>query len=190
MIGIVKVISTSFDKFNRLLVKSLFMGAIQNGKGDVRQPLEAGPFGIDSNPTQDKRALFTTTSTIGKYYIFGYLNTNRKAQVGETRIFSTTSDGQFKFNIWLKADGKALIGDSDNTADYTNFAVKFNELKTEFNKLKSDFNQHIQDYNTHSHPVPGVTVGSGSTTSSTTSVSSSPNTSNIDNAKNDKIQYN
>ncbi len=189
-LGIVKVISSAYDKTKRLVVKALFMGTITDGKGDIREPLEVSSFGIDSNPTPDKRGLYTTTTTIGKYYIIGYLNTNRKSAVGETRIFSTDSVGAFKYNIWLKSDGKALMGTSDDPEAYANFAVKFNELKTEFNELKSKYNALVSTFNAHVHVVSGIFPGVGVATVAVPASPGSSSTANIDNAKNADIKYN
>lgn len=160
-----------------------------NGKSDTRTAKGYGPFGTDSNPPKGTVAVYAKTEVDGREVFLCYLNKNQLAAVGDNRLFSTDSNGGFKFNVWLRSDGTALMGDSDVPADYTNFAVLFNELKTEFNAMKSTLNNHISDYNTHTHPVPGVTVGLGSTTSSATLSTSSPDTSNIDNAKNTKIKY-
>lgn len=181
MIGTVKVISTSFDKFKRLVVKVLFRGKIINGIGDIRTPIEASSFGIDSNPTAKKVAIYAESGVIGKYYIIGYLNTNRLADVGETRIFATDKDGVLKGYTWLKNNGTLeLMGN-------TNWAVKFNELKTAFDELQSKFNTHVSTYNTHTHPYINVLVPANTSASAAVST---PSIADIDNAKNTKIKTN
>lgn len=197
MPGIATVISTSFDKLKRLSVKILYRGRITNGVGDVRTPNEVSSYGIDSNPVEGKKALYMKTGVDGKYYIVGYLNTNRLAQPGENRSFSTDANGQFKFNIWLTADGKALVGDSDNPDDYTNFAVFFNEFKEEFNKLKDDYNDLVSKVNanasllgTHTHPYVNGSTPAVTSPSGVAGQTGSVNTSNIDNAKNPNVKYN
>jgi hypothetical protein len=133
MIGVVKVISTSFDEAKRLIVKVLFRGKIIDGKGDIRTPIEASPFGIDSNPTEKKVAIYAQSSVKGQYYIIGYLNTDRIAKVGETRIFSTNESGELQAYVLATNAGNILeLNGNDN------WAVKFNELKTE--AIKRGFN--------------------------------------------------
>lgn len=131
MLKVVKIYNTSFDALRRLIPKFLVMG-----KSDVRTAVEAGPYGTDSNPVKDMIALYGQSETTGKQYIIGYLNKNRLAAGGEHRIFATDANGAFKFNVWLRADGTILIGDSDDPTSYTNFVVKYNELKTEYDKTK------------------------------------------------------
>jgi len=173
MNNFVKVISTEIDTIKRRVVKIL-----RFGKSDVQTALECGSYGIDSNPIKDMVAVYAPTEEKGKVAIIGYINKNQKALPGEFRMFSTDANGTEKFYVWLKNDETIEIGGDSN------FAVKFNELKTEFNALKTDYNNHINEYNLHTHL--GVTVGSGAT--GITTPSTNTNTSNIDNAKNDKIK--
>lgn len=186
MPGIIKVISTSLDSLGRRVIKSLFLGGVTNGKGDIRTPLQVTPHGIDSNPTGDKRGIYTTTSTIGKYYVYGYLNTDQKAQVGETRIYSTDATGAFKYNVWLRADGTLLTGTSDDPSAYTKHLTRFEELETGFNQLKSDVNTFIAVFNTHTHPYapgPGAPVPSGPTPTPGTNTTASISGAKIDEMK-------
>lgn len=173
MNNFVKVISTEIDTLKRRIVKVL-----RFGKSDVQTAIECGPYGIDSNPIKDMVAVYGETTEKGKVTIIGYINKNQKAGIGEFRTFATDANGAEKFYTWMKSDGTMEIGGD------ANFAVKFNELKTEFNALKTDYNNHITEYNLHTHL--GVTVGSGAT--GITTPSTNTNTSNIDNAKNDKIK--
>lgn len=169
----VKVISTEIDSLKRRVIKVL-----RFGKSDVQTAIECSPYGVDSNPIKDMVAVYGETTEKGKVNIIGYINKNQKAGVGELRLFSTDSDGVEKFYTWLKSDGTIEIGGNSN------FAVKYNELETEFNKLKTNFNNHLTEYNTHTHA--GVTSGGSST--GITTPSSSINTSDITQAKNDKIK--
>ena len=152
------------------------------GKNDVQTAGEAMPFGLDSVPVKNIAALLLRTTEDGKTYIAGYINKNQKAEAGEFRTFATDADGAEVFYTWMKKDGTMEIGGNQN------FAVRFNELKEEFNKLKKSHNDLLGEYKTHTHTVPGVTAGSGSTTSSTTVSTQVDNDSNIDHAKNDKIK--
>lgn len=169
---LVKVISTEVDSLKRRIVKLL-----RFGRSDVQTAIEVSPYGIDSNPIKDMVAVYAETSEKGKVTIIGYLNKNQQAGIGELRTFSTDNNGVEKFYTWLKNDGTMEIGGNSN------FAVKFNELKTEFNALKKSHNDFLTEYKTHVH-TGGTISGSTGTTVST----QFPNTSNIDNAKNDKIK--
>lgn len=166
-----KVLSTSIEKLSRI-VKIL-----RYGKDDYLTCMEANAYGIDSNPIKDMVAVYAPSAEKGKAVIIGYINKNQKAAVGELRLFSTDADGVEKFYVWLKNDETIEIGGT------TNFAVKFNELKTEFNKLKQDHNNFLVEYKTHVHTGGTIMGSTGPTTSTQT-----PNTSNIENAKNDKIK--
>jgi len=170
--NLVKVFSSNTNDLKQRLIKVLRMG-----KGDVQTSIQATPYGLDSNPIKDMIAVYSKTETDGSTVIVGYLNKNSIAAVGELRLFSTDANGVEKFYTWLKNDGTIEIGGNQN------FAVKFNELKTEFNKLKRSHNDLLTEYKMHVH-TGGTISGSTGTTTSTLLA----NTSNISNAKNDKIK--
>jgi hypothetical protein len=174
---IVHVLSTSISDLNKRVVK--FLGL---GKRDIQTSDEANPYGLDSNPTKGSIAIYSETSEKGQTVILGYLNKNQLAGVGEFRMFSTDDDGTLKFYVWLKSTGIIEIGGDSN------YAVKFNELKTEFNKLKSDHNDLIQKWNSFcTSYVPGSPSVTGLPATLGTSVLVA-NASDIDNAKNAKIK--
>jgi hypothetical protein len=176
MIALVKIISTATDALRRRVPKFL-----RFGKGDVQTALEVAPSGIDGNPEKDMIAVYAPTSENGKTVIIGYINANQKAEAGELRLFCTAS-GTEKFYVWLKKNGTLELGGA------TNYAVKFNELKSEFDKLKTDHNELAQKWNAFCTAyVPGSpsTVGLPPTLA-TSSVT--PNASDIDLAKNEKIK--
>ncbi len=173
MINLVTIISTSVDNLKRRLPKFY-----RFGKRNAETAVEVNPYGIDSNAIEGMVAVYAQTTNNGAPIVIGYINKNQQALVGELRTFSTDKDGNEKFYTWLRNDGTYEIGGTSN------YAVKFNELKTEFNSLKSDFNSLVTKYNSHTHT--GVTSGSGS--SGTTATPATTNSSNIDNAKNDKIK--
>lgn len=174
---IAQVISTEFNKVLQRIIK-----VRRFGKSDVQTSVEASPFGVDSNPIKNWVAVYAATSEKGKSVIVGYLNKNQLAAVGENRTYSTDAEGNLKFYIWQKNDGTCELGGDSN------FAVRFNELKTEFNKLKASHNTLAQKWNSFC----GVYVpGSPSTTGLPASLSGSTvteNDSDIDQAKNDKIK--
>lgn len=111
------------------------------GYSDIRTAKEISPFGIDSNPIKNMRAVYAETSSKGDRVIVGYLIPNQLADVGETRLFSTDSDGNLKTYFWLKKDGSIEIGAA------ANHMTQFEALQTAFNKLRDDFNQHVHSSN-------------------------------------------
>lgn len=169
----VKVISSELDKLKRRIIKVL-----RFGRSDVRTPLEASPYGIDSVPVKDLIAIYSETGQDGDTVIIGYLNKNRLADIGENRLFSTDENGVLSTFIWLKNDGTMEVGGD------TDFMVRFSELETGFNQLKSDLNSLISTFNTHVHP--GVTVGAASTLITVTV--ETPSNADISNAKIQEIK--
>lgn len=167
----VKVISTQISNLKRSIKVLRF------GRSDVQTAVECMPYGIDGSPIKDMIAIYAETGKRGEVAIIGYINKNQKADIGELRLFSTDTSGNEKFYVWLKGNETIEIGGN------TNYAVKFNELKTEFNALKKSHNDFLTEYKAHVHTGGTISGSTGPTTSTQL-----PNTSNIDNAKNDKIK--
>ena len=63
---------------------------------------------------------------------------------GDSKVYSTDSDGNEKATCKLLADGTIEINGN------TDFAVAFNDLKTQFDELKTAFNTHTHVY------IPGT----------------------------------
>lgn len=165
-----KVISTSFDSFNRLLVKILRLG-----KSDVQEVLDISPYGTDANPIADMVAIYSETSEKGRSVIIGYINRNRLAEPGEIRHFSTDANGELQFYTWLKADGTLELGGSAKNL------ARFQELKTGFDQLKTDFNNLVTIFNAHIHATP-------SGAASPTATPGTASTASIDSSKIDEIK--
>lgn len=173
MINLVKILSTSIDSLKRRVPKYLRLG-----RKDFQTSLEAGPYGVDSNPTKDTVAVYLKTGENGKTVIVGYINKNQQSSPGEYRLFSTDANGVEQSYMWLRADGTIEIkGDDDNM-------VRFSELEIAFDELKSDFNSLVTAYNAHVHP--GVTAGGASTAPTPSSGSSS--TADVSGAKIDEVK--
>ena len=173
MLNITKVISTSFDDLQRRIIKVL-----RKGKSDVQTPMESAPFGIDSNPIKDMIAVYGQTEEKGKTVIIGYIDKNKLAASGETRLYSIDNNGNLKTYVWLKNDGTMEIGGN------TKHMVRYEELQTAFNQLKQDLNTFITIFNSHTHT--GVTIGVGST--STTTTPGTTSSADISPAKIDNIK--
>jgi len=138
-----KVISTSIDSLNRMVVKILRLG-----KSDVQTSKQVSPYGFDSNPIKNMVAIHSDTGERGKTIIVGYINKNQITEKGESRIFSTDENGLLKTAIHLKNDGTIEVGGNSD------FMVRYSALETAFNELQ-------QKFNTHTHA--GVTAGVGVT---------------------------
>jgi len=147
MLNLVKIFSTEFDSVKRRVTKF-----VRLGKSDVQTSVEASPFGVDSNPPPNLRAIYATTGTKDGTFIIGYINVDQVAEVGEHRMFSTDEDGNLIFEARMRNDGTFEIGGSvDNL-------IRFAKMEIAFNQLKSDLNTLITAYNSHVH-ITTATVG-------------------------------
>ena len=152
---LIKILSAKVDDKKRRLIKFLGMGT-----DDVRENVLAAPFGDDSHPVKDLKAIYTQTGADGDDIVVGFINENCLAKVGEKRFFSTDEDGAEQFYLWLRNDGTIEIGgDSGN-------AVRYQQLQQEFDKLNDKFNDLVTAFNAHQHtgnlgaptpivPIPG-----------------------------------
>lgn len=180
---LLKITQSTVDSLGRRVL-TMF-----NGNVNTVTTVQYGPYGEDSSPIKDSIGIYAPTQMDGKEVCVGIMNKNAKAEPGERRLYCTDENGNFKFNIWLKADGTALQGDSDVPANYTNFAVKYNESKSELDALKKTVNDLITAFNQHSHldPVSGALPPP---TAVLNVIPVLPNASVFANIKNDKIKYN
>lgn len=122
--NLVKVISTKIKNTQRLVQ------ILRYGERDVQEPIQASPFGIDSNPIKDMIAVYGETGEKGKNVIIGYLNVNQLAEVGALRLFSTDEDGAQQTYLKLTNDGCIELGGN------TDFMVRYSVLKEEYDKSK------------------------------------------------------
>lgn len=169
-----KVNGSFKDSIGRLIVKIFRMGG-----QDVQQVPEATPFGIDTAPPEGMVAIYARTGIKGEEVIVGYVQRDRIAAPGETRIFSVTDGGDISQFIHLRTDGTMEIG---GTADYM---VRFSELQKGFDQLKQDFNDLVNNYNLHTH-VLALSAGTG--TAAPTVTQGTPSTASIDDSKIDEIK--
>lgn len=136
MINIAKTLSTSINNAGERIAKVLRLG-----KKDVQQIHVVAPFGDDSNPPKDVRAIYQETGIKGQAVLVGYINTNQSANEGERRLFSVDpSTGEEKTYIHLKNDGVVeLNGDSDHVVGYSQTQKSIDEIKNDINDLKQIF---------------------------------------------------
>ncbi len=180
---LIRVTNSSFNKLKQLVIKAI------SARGTYTAETYA-PYGTDARPVKDTTVIYSTTERDGDEAIMGCLNKNLKAEIGEHRLFCTDEQGAFKFSIWLRANGEVLIGDSEIPAEYTNFAVLYNESKAEQDKLKATVNDLVNKWNAF---CASYTPGSPSTLGTPPTLASStvtPNTSNFALTKNEKIKFN
>ncbi len=178
MLILANVISVAIANTRRLIKARVF--------SRTREVQQALPYGIDSAPINTSIAAFADTADTGTAVVIGYVYKDAIAAAGESRLYSTNSSGAFQFQVHLKASGEVLIGTSSSDAAYTNFLVKFNELKTGFDLLKTEVNAIVTIFNAHVHT--GVTTGVGSSLVSPTPAM--PATATIDSSKATKIKTN
>ena len=107
---------------------------------------------------------------------------NIEIQKGETLVYSYDSSGILKAKLLFNASGELVLNDG------TDYAIKYNELKTAFDQLKSDFNNLITAYNAHIHPVPGVLAGTVTVPSSVTVSTGTPSTADMSSSKVAKVR--
>ena len=164
-----KIISTALQS-SRLYIKILGLG-----KSDIKTPDNCLPFGIDNQPTnnQNYKCIYSETSIAGQNVVIGMINMKAIADIGELHLYSEQTNGTESFRIKLRNNGKCEIGGN------TNFAVKYNELKTQYQALQKTVNDHIASYNAHVHP--GGTISGSTGPVATPAIS---DTSDITQAKN------
>lgn len=149
--------------------------------GNMR-PIQASPFGFDSNPLPSTVGVYSNTTVNGMGVMVGYLGVSNVAQSGESRMYATDSNGGVVGYVYCKSNGELnLLGDSNWAVKYTELASQFNELKGKFNDLVSAFNQHIHvtpsGNSNMPFPVPSV-------------IPATPSTADITQSKNTRIKTN
>lgn len=162
-------------------IKRRVMQVIRYGNDDVIEIEQSGDFGIDSNPPKDTPLVIGKTDRL--YYVIGSINGFKKADYGETRVFSTDVDGkEIKAFIHLKNDEEIHISGDQYSA------VRFQELEKAFNELKDDHNDLVQKWNTFTTSyLPGspTTVGTPPTLAGQ---NATPSTANISSAESKTIK--
>lgn len=171
----VKLISTSFKQ------GKLYPKFLRYGLNDVQECKQSAPFGIDSNPIKDMVAVYSGTDVSGENIIIGYVNADCLAQVGETRLFSTSETGELKIYAWLKNDGTIEFG--GNVGHLT----RFEQVLSAYNEVNNKLNALVSAFNAHSH----ATAGTGPPVPPTPipgSIPAQPSTGDISGAKIDELK--
>jgi hypothetical protein len=121
------------------------LNVLRFGASDVVSAYESAPAGYDGAPNPNVTAVFSETKVNGRNVIVGYIDKNKVAQSGESRLFSQDQNGNLLFNVYLADDGNLYLGTSPTLSDYSDFLVKFNELQTAWNNFRDN------EYNLHTH---------------------------------------
>lgn len=141
--SIVKVVGSEIKR-GFMIIKTLF------GKTDVQTSYNTSPYGIDSNPVKNMRAIYSKSINGRDTIIIGYINQDCIASEGETRIFSQN------FAIHLKDGFCEVGGDSDNM-------IRYSKMEDAFLTLRGDLNDLINKFNVHTQPVTGAVAGAPTT---------------------------
>lgn len=124
------------------------------GENDRRKFYLISPFGIDSNPPENVKALTSDSKNKDDKFVVGFLNALKLDALnpGEQIIFSTSSDGSGveAFIKLLNTGVMSFNGDADFLAGYTKLKEGFDQLKSDHNDLVSAFNSFAA---THMHPT-------------------------------------
>jgi hypothetical protein len=98
---------------------------------------ECSPFGFDGNPPADLDAVFMETSNGSEPVIVGYIQTQRLANLGESRLYSLMPDGTLSTYIWLRKDRTIEIGGADD------YLVQHSKMKEELILLQQNINKEL-----------------------------------------------
>lgn len=151
---LLKITQSNVDALKRRIL-TLWNGSKLNSSAVTA--VQYGAYGEDSNPVKNSIGAYIPSEMDGKEICIGIMNQNAKAQLGERRLYCTDANGNFKFNIWMRADGTVLIGDSEVPADYVNFAVKYNELNTALqNQITAINAEHVKIAAAIAAIIPGL----------------------------------
>lgn len=170
MVVLTKVLDTT-KKNGRAVIKVMRLS-----KHDIQTATQAAPFGFNSSPVADYRAVFTDTLKKGVPVVIGYISKFNECKDGESMMYSTNSSGEQQTYIYLNNEGNIEIGGKEDNA------VGYAELKKGFDQLKEDFNAFVEKYNLHTHSVSGAATGAPVTPNIAT-----PTDADISQSKKDKI---
>jgi len=119
--------------------------------GDMRTVELIAQSGQDENPADECRVYVIDVINENNYMIAVAVSDDLASEVdpGEKEIYSTDSPATTK-KARVKFNGDGVLDLNGNS----DFAVRFNTLKTEFDKLKADYNSHTHAY----LPGPGSSI--------------------------------
>lgn len=120
---------------------SEFVKVIRYGTDDVQTAEQYLPFGIDSKPIKDALAAFIRSSNSEEAAILGYLIESEETEEGETRVYSTSPNGDPVFYI------KLLNGETEDhwceVGGNADFMVRFTSLDDALQQFVTDLNTKL-----------------------------------------------
>lgn len=153
MISIGKIKDNPRLKDGYRLIKYLLYG--RTGSRETRQ---SQPFGIDSVPPIGSNIVHADTGITGESINLGVVDeNNRKANVGEMRLFAVDENGNQVGELYLTKDGVLrLMEGTDNAVRYSKLEVAFNELKADYNDLSLKWSTFANAYVAGGPSVQGL----------------------------------
>lgn len=127
------ILETVIKKGFRVIKTRMTSGLIETSK-------QANPFGFESNPSKNYVAILSETQSNEEPVIIGFLNPKalESLNVGDSRIYSTDSEGNTKASIIIRNDGTAeLLGTADN-------AVRFKALDDSLQTYADNINAQLK----------------------------------------------
>lgn len=97
------------------------------------------PWGVDSAPVNNVRALTAETENRNSRVVTGYENVSQKAAPGEFRCYATDVDGNVVVDIYLRNNGTIEAGGN------TNHLTQWEALNTALNSYFSSLNTAITE---------------------------------------------
>ena len=140
---------------------------------DLQAVEQVGQVGEDANPHPGARVIVVDLGPSYRVAIATSDGITPTVLEGERELYSYDSGGNKLATLRILSDSNIEINGN------TDFAVRFNELKTAFDQLQADHDDLVSKYNLHVHG--GVLSGAANTAATLTT--DSPSTANIDPAK-------
>lgn len=154
---------------------------VRYGNSDVVTANDVVPFGIDSGVPAGYIAVYAEVKNKQERVVVGYLNINALCAAGESRLYSTNSEGDsISTYVMLRTDGSMELGGSAYNA------TRYQEVETAYNELKETVNNLVQAFNSHIHATPaGASVAP---TAVPGVIPATPSSGDITPAKSDNIK--
>lgn len=123
-------------KSSRIVNGIRLLTALVTGKNDVREYYETSPYGWDSSPVANVKAVYMSTLNRGDNVNTGYIATDRIAQPGESRMYSTDSSGSTKYFVYCYTD-KVVIGTGSPSNHLTQFEALNEKLQDQISQINT-----------------------------------------------------
>jgi hypothetical protein len=147
-IGTIK--KTSIEKNQDSDTKVIMLEVMESEDEDIQDVQLISLPGIKSRPETEVRTVILDFGGGLKISLGIEDGIETAIEEGELDLYSTSGSVR-KASIYLKKDGTLILNDG------TDYAVKYNELKSKIDDLKEQLNSFITTkYNLHNHPTAPV----------------------------------